>query len=254
MYHKCGSKFEYFVMISDEEEGEDSKDWQRHRYRHRALVTHVSFAAQRFLCGECGRELASENALRKHEETHKFNCEMFKCNICDKKYSHTKSLQEHIQAVHEGKMHKCTICDKEYQTFRAFEEHRRKHTGEYEFKCNICGKQFVSRRIGQEHQNRHYGLKAYECGLCGNKYSDSFVLNRHLRECGEEVYKTHKCPQCDKWFKNEQYVRNHVSRVHRKKKGASSKCLCSECGKVFANKGNLHVHMRDKHQITDFTY
>ncbi len=208
-------------------------------------------AAGKFKCSECGLRLANAQSYRLHLRTHNYHRQLYTCTLCGKMYNYPRTLQEHIDAVHKGKMHKCTECGKEYQTKRSFEEHMRKHSGEFEFKCDICGQEYVSKRIGIEHRNRHYGLKAYECGLCGKKYSDPFVLNRHLKECGQEVYNTHKCPHdgCDKWFKNEQYVRNHIARVHNRKNSAYA--LCNQCGKWLSSKGNLKSHLRSMHGIED---
>ena len=195
-----------------------------------------------FKCAECGKELSSERNLILHEKTHLG--ETFNCTQCDKRYSLRQNLQAHVSAVHEGKMLKCTLCASEFETKKGLEYHLKWHKGEFKFKCEICDREFLQKSTGVQHMNSHYGIKPFECGLCGKKYADNYSLKRHLGECGQDIPKTDKCPQCDKLFKSKKNVRDHIKRVHEK----GTLCLCNLCGRVFSHISSLNVHMKDHHK------
>ena len=54
----------------------------------------------------------------------------------------------------------------------------------------------------------------------------------------------YSCDQCNKTFKNAEYVKQHVRVAHKKIKDHK----CVECGKEFTQHGSLQLHIRMVHQ------
>ena len=81
--------------------------------------------------------------------------EIFKCDICEKTFSVSRSLRNHYQLVHETEnIVKCDICEK-YHSASGMRKHFKKiHDGHKNFKCDHCGKSFTqSGNLKRTHQN-----------------------------------------------------------------------------------------------------
>ena len=61
---------------------------------------------------------------------------MFKCQICDKRYSSKESLSQHMIIHDESKAFKCDVCLKVFSNKSKLNIHYRTHTGEKPFACN----------------------------------------------------------------------------------------------------------------------
>ena len=195
---------------------------------------------EKILCTICGRQL-SRNSIRNHVKLHNENREKYDCPLCDKIYARKDNLQMHMMAVHEGKKFQCTyeFCKREFSNKKILKEHIREHKGDFPYKCEICNRGFFQSSFYNAHMNSHYGIKAFKCGLCGNQYAHSSDLSRHVQTCGQEEMQL-QCPQCDKVFKSERRVKEHVRYVHDKR---FKKYLCSLCGKVCGSKSRLQKHV-----------
>ena len=56
--------------------------------------------------------------------------------------------------------------------------------------------------------------------------------------------KSYKCDHCEKVFGHENYLKNHVARVHENVQGFT----CEICSKTFRQKGSLKKHEKTFHQ------
>ncbi|XP_055371904.1 zinc finger protein 879-like [Condylostylus longicornis] len=80
--------------------------------------------------------------------------------------------------------------------------------------------------------------KRYICHICDRNFLGITDLKRHLLvHTGE---KPHKCPNCDKTFRQTVCLKNHIAAVHSN----DFKFKCPKCPKKFPIKFRLRLHMR----------
>jgi len=105
----------------------------------------------------------------------------WKCPICDKRYTHKRSLIIHFR-MHTKYAFACKICTKAFPAERNLTEHIRIHTGEKPFACNTCRRRFTQRHSLNDHVRIHTGEKPFQCHICHQSFRVKNKLNNHLRK------------------------------------------------------------------------
>ena len=80
------------------------------------------------------------------------------------------------------------------------------------------------------------------CKNCQKNFKNEVILAQHMRDVHEE--KTFECEICAKSFSRKQTLEEHVSSVHKKLKPFK----CEICKKEFARKTQLNGHIRVVHE------
>uniref|UniRef100_A0A1Q3F3H3 Putative c2h2-type zn-finger protein n=1 Tax=Culex tarsalis TaxID=7177 RepID=A0A1Q3F3H3_CULTA len=147
----------------------------------------------------------------------------------------------------------------EYKTY-----YYRKMRSKYEQVCSICGKKIEKKRI-EGHINGHLGLEPFPCPHCSMPFNCRVNLASHIRrmhtvqnpceKCGkiingniqlkrhmQEVHsdKAVSCPICKVKFRQRSYLKIHMQNQHSDQRDY----VCGVCGKAFARKFVLNVHLR----------
>ena len=103
------------------------------------------------------------------------------------KTSEIAKLEALIQSS-EGKLsdpNECVLCHRVLSCKSALQMHYRIHTGERPFKCKICNRSFTTKGNLKTHMGVHRSkppMRQFpQCPVCHKKYSNSLVLQQHIR-------------------------------------------------------------------------
>lgn len=110
--------------------------------------------------------------------------------------------------------------------------------------CQICDKLFTKRDNYESHIATHEpSLRRHSCKICGLKFSYKSTLNKHIRSHHTpNVYPNHTCQICNKTYKANWLLKNHMERIHEGI--AQYKCDHKDCDKKFYKKCDLDKHKR----------
>ncbi|CAG9771362.1 unnamed protein product [Ceutorhynchus assimilis] len=136
----------------------------------------------------------------------------------EKVNSKPTQLQEMLQVVPTTNLSdqkiKCFLCDREFTRSCYLTQHiNALHSGNKPFRCAICGKKFARDFDREEHQKRHNGIKRFQCDQCPKTFNYKMDLTRHnVLHTGKKL---HKCQVCDKYFIRRDQMVKHLS-THNK--------------------------------------
>ncbi|XP_065202385.1 gastrula zinc finger protein XlCGF26.1-like isoform X2 [Planococcus citri] len=105
---------------------------------------------------------------------------------------------------------KCDICHKKFSQKHSLDSHKKIHTAVKPYGCSMCEKSFYRRRELTRHEAVHTGYKPFSCGVCGKCFSRTDKLNRHVQTHQyKSVFRNHKCEACSLNFRTEQELLKH---------------------------------------------
>ena len=195
-----------------------------------------------YCCELCPKQLSSKGNLIRHMNNVHSTEGRFVCTSCNKGFGTLGSLNEHKQSHNRHRV-QCDQCDLTFKHQSTLTRHKLKHMNTFQFQCSECNKGFNHRNAYDAHINGHRGLSPHICPKCGATFRSVSSLCYHKRGCGV-VSNTLKCSECQKKFKREKYLREHML-IHTDPKSYQ----CSTCGKTFNHRTSLKGHkQRKKHE------
>ena len=166
-----------------------------------------------------------------------------KCTKCDTKTKDSKTLALHMKEVHGVKEQrvKCPKCHATFTDKSKFKKHTKEHKSDIEFYCDVCKTVFKLLKEAQEHTQKPCGNIKQK-----NATSDKEEVNRSSTDSEDvTVIKetaANQCNACDKIFKTNQNLENHIELVHSEKK-------CNYCDLLCSNEHKLAEHHRECSEI-----
>ena len=197
-----------------------------------------------YKCEICNKHFTHETGLKRHLPVHDEDYQ-FTCTTCSSYYKTREEFDAHNAAYHYG-VHLCATCGKTFTLKSSLRDHSLKHknseqsTSRRLFICSFedCGKKFIRQTLYQDHLNVHSNVKPYACSTCGMQFSGRYRLNYHKRVCSGSL--KIMCNICNIEFKDPTCLKRHKDAKHEKQVN-----IC-ECGKQYKYYSSLFKHKREQ--------
>ncbi|KAG7303920.1 hypothetical protein JYU34_010834 [Plutella xylostella] len=171
-----------------------------------------------------------------------------RCGSCLVGFHNARFMQAHVENKH-GEDPTSTQCDVCRCTVnpRELPAHREQHLTA--LRCRRCPFRTALARLMSGHVRQHdtpVVLKTYKCNVCGDEFSSKTDVLQHKNlslSCKDE---NPKCDCCGKLFANKLRLRVHLEYMAGKKSSNKPEKLqipCEECGKIFFSKKTYKNHV-----------
>ncbi|XP_041978470.1 zinc finger protein 99-like [Aricia agestis] len=196
-------------------------------------------------CNICRKKFVTKASLDKHMFSHNPNSRpRYVCPICKKRYAQQASLNVHLLRHKGEKCFGCKTCSKKFYDRHALQNHERTHTGDKPYVCQYCNKAFSDPSAHIRHVRIHTKEYRYFCTECPKKFTDasSMIRHKHKHGKGQKDLKVN-CDICGKSISNIHNLKKHKLVMHEDIKMFQ----CHDCGQKFSSKGNVFMHIQNKH-------
>lgn len=194
--------------------------------------------------------MTSKDMLAHAKEVH--NQELrnpYYCAKCDKQFTSNPQLTEHYETYHTGPEDEQTV-----MAVCRLAQHTNNDTVFYS--CPKCGRKYIDPmeyfRYHQWHQRKH----EFTCDRCGRSLPSASSLNMHMRSVHSDIsMPKFACDMCDSVLCSRYSLREHQAVLH----GSERPFVCERCGKDFATKVRLQIHLRShvfgsQHRVSQWRY
>ena len=167
------------------------------------------------------------------------------CNYCEKTFQFDR-IVSHIWAMHKIMVERPSRFKKPFVEKKraAYWEHFSVDP-ENKFRCicQLCGKNLSQNSATKHLRQRHSVGEPIPCSFCGKSFRDSNTKKTH--ELTHTKSYQYFCSVCGKGFYENWQLSDHVKRIHDE--SIEKAFQCSDCGKAFKLKRDLHTHNHTAH-------
>uniref|UniRef100_A0A182Y4X3 C2H2-type domain-containing protein n=1 Tax=Anopheles stephensi TaxID=30069 RepID=A0A182Y4X3_ANOST len=197
----------------------------------------------------CDRTYSKRQSLYEHCLVHE-NPDCFRCDVCGKSYSSSRSLQNHKWRIHTPAAERpfcCDVCGETFVKDYLLKQHLIHHLAKHKKlnHCNECERSFTTATVLKCHQQTfHGGGFNWICDICAKGFNSRALFENHRLTHSVEGKSQlkHQCEQCKKWLRNKKSYQQHRIRCHT----SDGPVTCKFCGKESVNasalKSHIHLH------------
>ncbi|XP_063544128.1 gastrula zinc finger protein XlCGF57.1-like isoform X9 [Cydia strobilella] len=168
-----------------------------------------------YTCKECNKLFSSTLKLKNHTRTVHLGIKRNKCGYCGEKFAELNWKLDHLEKVHGIKKpeFKCTVCNKKFSCTKSLRNHKRGfHLMEKDQTCPDCGMKFFQKHTLKHHMTIHTGLRAFQCAVCSKAFSRRSTLREHMRIHNND--RRFKCEHCNMAFVQKCSWKGHMRSKH----------------------------------------
>ncbi|XP_059145362.1 zinc finger protein Gfi-1b-like [Physella acuta] len=163
-------------------------------------------------CGQCQKPFSTPHGLEVHVRRSHAGSRPFACNVCNKTFGHSVSLDQHRVIHNQERCFECHQCGKTFKRSSTLSTHLLIHSDTRPYPCPYCGKRFHQKSDMKKHTYIHTGEKPHKCQQCGKAFSQSSNLITHSRK--HTGFKPFACAQCGRAFQRKVDLRRHFETQH----------------------------------------
>ena len=140
-----------------------------------------------FKCESCDKTFVSQGELTRHVKDVHLKIRSIRCDLCNKDLAGGFfNLKKHMRRIHEGneKLFKCDHCQKGFSHKSTMDLHRRRvHLNERLNPCEECNLTFATEKNLLRHRNIcHINVnerRIYSCTKCSKSFIEKKTLIKH---------------------------------------------------------------------------
>lgn len=198
------------------------------RIEHKTLPQNVTID-RKYKCEKCDRIFNRPSMLRHHLQLHG-GVKPLECRLCNKQFSHRRSLRKHMSST----IHEHMLLTNNLQKDHAYDLKQN-----FAFVCEYCGIKLPTRHMLSKHSRLAHEVGIiWSCPHCEYKTKRNHALKRHMELHLES--RNFMCEVCGSSFHTLATLKDHHSFVHSDERNFK----CSQCNKSFKNKSSLARHSR----------
>lgn len=205
----------------------------------------VHQADEQLKCALCKREFQSSQTLGGHVYAHTDQKEFY-CMVCNKAHTCRKEYRRHI-AYHVGfkkNEFECNLCNRSFVNSRSLNNHQQIFHSSRPFPCNLCGNEFTDKAQFIQHAKTHKRVGKHICHICPQRCRSTGELDRHVALHLRDV--PYHCKICGRGFTAYSSLQRHFQVYHKENKLYD--CDFDSCHRIYANAVDLQEHWMIAHE------